>query len=447
MQRRPPLPVIIILLLLIISAGVYFVYFAPVKPVSTALTASGTVEATSIAIGPEVAGKVTQVLVKQGDSVKAGDVLFLLDGTLLNAQRDAASAGLDSANAAVTTAQAAVGSAQAQYDIALTTALNEDKVNRTASWTESKPSDFNKPTWYFNRPEETLAAQKEQDSALTALTGAQDNLKFVQEKATSGDYMAAEARLLDARIAYQAAQDVLTLANAATDGPDLKTEAQNAFDDAKSELTDAQKAYDDSMTTTGATDVLQARAKLFVVQERADMAADRVRAMQTGLLAPKVIAAQKVLDQASASVEQAKLAVKQAQVNLNVLDVQISKLTIVAPIDAVVLSRNVEPGEVVNSSSVVLSLAQLSELTITVYMPEDRYGKISLGQAVDVSVDSFAGEIFTASVIEISDKAEFTPRNVQTAEGRKSTVFAIKLRVENPDGKLKPGMPADVKFK
>jgi HlyD family secretion protein len=62
-------------------------------------------------------------------------------------------------------------------------------------------------------------------------------------------------------------------------------------------------------------------------------------------------------------------------------------------------------------------------------------------------VDSFAGKSFTATVIHVSDQAEFTPRNVQTTEGRKTTVFAIKLRVDDPDGKLKPGMPADVVFK
>jgi len=438
---------IIIVLLLIVSAGVYFVYFTPAKAVDSLLTASGTVETTSIAVGPELAGKVADVRVSEGDSVKAGDVLFALDGSLLKAQRDAAAAGLESAKAAVATAQAAADSAQAQYDIVLAGALNEDKANRTASWTQTKPSDFNKPAWYFNRPEELTAAQIEQEAAQAALTSAQDNLKFMQEKATGSDFMKAETRLLNARITYQAVQDVLTRANAATDGTDLKNEAQNTFDDAKSELSDAQKAYDDSMTTEGAKDILQARAKLFVAQERADMAADRVRGLQTGLMAPKVIAAQKVLDQTQAAVAQAKIAINQAEANLKVLDVQISKLEIVSPVDATVLSRNVEPGEVVNPGSIVLSLAQLNDLSITVYIPEDRYGEISLGQAVDVSVDSFPGETFNATVIVISGKAEFTPRNVQTVEGRKSTVFAIKLRVVDPNGKLKPGMPADVKFK
>jgi HlyD family secretion protein len=61
-------------------------------------------------------------------------------------------------------------------------------------------------------------------------------------------------------------------------------------------------------------------------------------------------------------------------------------------------------------------------------------------------VDSFAGQTFKAQVSNISNQAEFTPRNVQTAEGRSSTVYAIKLTVVDTQGKLKPGMPADVTF-
>jgi len=91
-------------------------------------------------------------------------------------------------------------------------------------------------------------------------------------------------------------------------------------------------------------------------------------------------------------------------------------------------------------------MANLNELTITVYVPEDRYGEIHLGQTVDVTVDSFPGETFTATVSNIADQAEFTPRNVQTVSGRSATVYAVKLKVSDPTGKLKIGMPADVVF-
>ena len=89
---------------------------------------------------------------------------------------------------------------------------------------------------------------------------------------------------------------------------------------------------------------------------------------------------------------------------------------------------------------------QLTFLPITVYIPENRYGQISVEDHAVVSVDSFPGEVFDAVVVRIADRAEYTPRNTQTQEERVTTVFAIKLVVNDPDGKLKPGMPADVEF-
>lgn len=117
-----------------------------------------------------------------------------------------------------------------------------------------------------------------------------------------------------------------------------------------------------------------------------------------------------------------------------------------APLAGVVLYRNVEPGEVVAAGAPLITLINPDELTLTVYVPEDRYGQIELGQSYPVTVDSFPGELFSATVTHIADQAEFTPRNVQTTDSRKNTVFAIKLDLPQAEGKLKPGMPADVQF-
>lgn len=448
-HNRPPLPVILIVLLLIISAGAYYFFFAnrPATAEAGALSASGTVESAEIAIAPELAGKVVEVNVREGDAVTVGEVLFRLDASLLQAQKEVAAASLETAKAASVTAEAAAAAAQTQFDAALTVALNEDKTNRTADWGKSKPTNFNQPGWYFNRAEQKLAVQAEAEAAQANLTKAEENLSFVEQKSTSAGFLGAEARLAQARAAWQLSQDLLTKTNSATDGQALKDEAQNFVDDAKSELEDAQKAYDDEVTTEGATDVLQARAKLLVAQERFDLTQDQLRSYETGHQAPKVVAAQKTLDQANAAAAQAQAAIGQAEANLALLEAQMAKLTVTAPAEGVILTRNVEPGEVVNPGSAVLSLGRLSDLTITVYVPEDRYGEVSLGQTASVTVDSYPGVTFTATVIHISDQAEFTPRNVQTAEGRKSTVFAIKLRVADPESQLKPGMPADVLFK
>jgi len=124
-----------------------------------------------------------------------------------------------------------------------------------------------------------------------------------------------------------------------------------------------------------------------------------------------------------------------------------SSSTVKSPLDGTVLDRLVEPGEVVVPGSNLMILANLDALTLTVYVPEDRYGQILLGQTYPVTVDSYPTETFYGKVSLIANQAEFTPRNVQTTDSRKTTVFAIRLDLPPSGGKLKPGMPADVHFR
>ena len=244
----------------------------------------------------------------------------------------------------------------------------------------------------------------------------------------------------EARAAFVIAEQVKDQAGDASDSGGLLDAAQDYYDLAFDELDTAQKDYNDLFNTNEADDVEYARGQALVAQQRYDSAYARLLSLQTGADSPAVVAAFK-------SLEQTRIAVSQAQANLDLIDTQILKLTISAPVDGVILTRNVETGEFVQPGATAFVLGQLSELTITVYVPENRYGEISLGQAAEVTVDSFPGVTFAAEVIQIADKAEFTPRNIQTVEGRSSTVFAIKLKVNDLEGKLKIGMPADVVFK
>jgi multidrug resistance efflux pump len=149
---------------------------------------------------------------------------------------------------------------------------------------------------------------------------------------------------------------------------------------------------------------------------------------------------------AQSRVSQAQTAIDQAQAALDLINIQLKKLIIAAPLAGKVLARNIEPGEVIQAGASALTLGDLDNLTITVYIPENRYGEVSLGDKAQVIVDSFPDQSFIGTVTRIANKAEFTPRNVQTTEGRSSTVYAIQLEVEDPNGLLIPGMPADVTF-
>lgn len=445
-HRRPPLPAIIIVLLLI-SVSAYFIVTQTAPETDGVLTASGSIEAVTVNVSPEMAGKVVEVLAEEGQPVQTGDPLLSLDASLLTAQRAVASAQLDSAKAALNTAQAAYDTAQQQYNTTLTNALVAEKATRTSVWKDTKPTEFEQPIWFFSKEERIQAAQTEVDLAATALKDAQEKLDNVQQKSGSAKFLNVEATLAQARITFQNAKTVLDLTSGGSDSQSLRDEAQIIFDDAKIALEDAQKEYDDELTTEDATDVLEARARIVVAQEIYDTAVDNLRALQTGADSQSVITAGKVLDQAKAALDQAAANIKTAEASLALLDAQMKKLTVYAPMDGIVLARNVEVGEFVQPGATTFSVADLDGLTITVYVPEDQYGNISLGQEATVTVDSFAGETFEAVVIHIADQAEFTPRNVQTADGRSSTVYAIKLKVTNREGKLKIGMPADVVFK
>ena len=436
-HKRPPIPVIVILILAVLAGG-YFGIRALLNKGSTALTASGTIEAVEVTIAPEIGGKVAEVSVEEGSPVKAGDVLFRLDDRLLQAQRAVAVDSLDLAKAATSTANAALDIAQANYDLALNAARLESAATRTSDWTSEFGSSI-------TRSEEIIAARNEVDDALTSRDIAHDRLSTLLSDPASSDFAAAEARLLDAQAAFTVAQNVLQRANLSTN-TDLREAAQTAYDKAKAELDDAQAAYDSLKDSDPARAILNSRAELAVAQERLESAQDRLLALQTGEDSPKVAAAQAVLRQAQAAADQAASAVSQATASLALIDTQIAKLTITAPAAGTILTSSIQPGEIVAPSASAMTLGRLDNLTITVYVPEDRYGEISLGQSASMTVDSFPGETFTATVIHIADQAEFTPRNVQTVEGRTSTVFAIKLKVQDTSGKLKPGMPADVAF-
>jgi multidrug resistance efflux pump len=146
-------------------------------------------------------------------------------------------------------------------------------------------------------------------------------------------------------------------------------------------------------------------------------------------------------------IAQLKAQVSQAQAALSQVQIQLRDTTVVSPIDGRVITRSVEPGELATLGSTLMEVADLNTVWIRVYVEEPDYGRINLGDAASVTVDSYPGETFTGRVTEISQQAEFTPKEIQTNEQRAKLVFGIKITLSNLDGKLKPGMPADAELK
>ncbi len=445
-HKRAPMIIALVIVLVIIGAAGYFFWQKSQESKSASLTASGTIEADTTSISSELAGRLSAIYADEGDYVNAGDTIFELDGTVLKAQREQASASLESARAALDTSRANEKSVQAQYDLTLQASLNEEIRYRVENWNEDEPARFDQPVWYFTRFEEMKNAQKHIDSARSELEAKQKRLDEITKRLGGSEFLVLEQELLEARRQFLIADKVLDQAKDATSSYELREAAQTLYDDAVDRLDDAQDAYDDELKTDDAEDILTARAEMMVARETYDTALDYARSLQTGTASLQLAAAQASLDQAHAALIQAETAVKQAEANLLLLDTQIGLLKVTAPVSGVVLTRMVEPGEVIPAGYSALLLGDLKNLTLTVYVPENRIGEVVLGKAASVNADSFPGRKFDATIIHISDQAEFTPRNVQTVEGRQNTVFAVKLRVIDEDALLKPGMPADVTF-
>ncbi|MGE5373531.1 MAG: HlyD family secretion protein [Bacteroidota bacterium] len=476
-MRRLSRPLLFVIVAVVVAAG-YFGYLYFSNRGDGKLHASGTIEAVQVDVSPEMAGKVKEALADEGQAVKTGDPLLNLDDSMLKAQRDVAQAGVDSANNALASAQNAYETASAQHDAAVTAARAQQGAARLTDWLAREPGKFDQPLWYFSPEEQITASQAEVDASTQALQEAQAKLDEVVKSVSNADFVNAESRLNDARVGYLVAKSVRDHAQAtggkvspmdidlrgispyapaykikiniakklSTNNGDVLSVANDALTEAETELEDAQSAYNAMLNTDAAAQVLNARAAVSVARERSEVAKDTLSRLQTGENSPQVRIASLSLDQAKDGVQQAQGAVNQAKANLALIDTQLKKLTVYAPMDGVVLTRNVEPGEFVQPGASAITMANLDDLTITVYIPEDRYGEIHIGQEATVAVDTFPGETFTATVTKIADQAEFTPRNVQTVEGRSATVYAVKLKVNDPEGKLKLGMPADVTF-
>ena len=121
----------------------------------------------------------------------------------------------------------------------------------------------------------------------------------------------------------------------------------------------------------------------------------------------------------------------------------ISNAVLPSPIAGTVLKKNLEKGELAFPGTPILTLGDLGKPWMRIYLPETQIGRVRLGQSATIRVDSFPDRTFTAKITSIANKAEFTPKTVETKEDRVKLVFAVKLLIENPGAMLKPGMPAD----
>ncbi len=143
-------------------------------------------------------------------------------------------------------------------------------------------------------------------------------------------------------------------------------------------------------------------------------------------------------------IEAQRAEVKRAEAAVAAAEVNLKDASLYSPLDGVVLSKNYEVGEYVAAGMAVLTIADLTDCWVRVYIPSDVLGSIKIGQKCSVSIDAYPDRTFEGEITEISDSAEYTPRQSITKRERANLVFAVKVALPNEEGIFKPGMVADV---
>jgi HlyD family secretion protein len=505
LKRIGPISLILIAILVV---GSYMLYGTGEN--ADAWSVSGTVQVVEVVISSEVGGRIGEVMVEEGDNVRVGDVLIRFEDELLQAQRDQAIATLNQAHTeyslianqpmkeqrqlAITTAQIellqaqqalqelidnadlaralaqqAIEDAEQNLEDLLSPELQQALALENIVIAEQAIDDAEKYLIILSSPPPQFAIDQAYGNMLMAENKVNKTLVDIElakqkqklgpkrywPKEIRSEYRSQFRRLIKnleiklawEQLAYQNATEKYSELLKSVDPIDLAlADADLAI--AQAQLTQAQREYDRIKDGPNQSDIA-------VLEAQIDFAKREYEALNDGLDPEDLAFAQTRFQSAKANLALAQsdtraeqLAVVQAQIEaaeaaLSVLQTRLNKLVLTAPVDGTVLQSFVETGEVVDSGKAVVTLANLTDLTITVYIPAYQYKEIKLGDQAMITVNAFTDEIFYATVTHFTEQIGYTPLNI---EDRFVNTFAVVLTINDPDGKIKPGMPAEVIF-
>jgi HlyD family secretion protein len=135
--------------------------------------------------------------------------------------------------------------------------------------------------------------------------------------------------------------------------------------------------------------------------------------------------------------------IDRAKSQIALIDSQLADTIAVSPINGIVLVKAADPGEVLAPGSSVVTVGDIDHPWLRAYIREQDLGRVKLGAKAKVTTDSFPGKVYDGRVSFISSEAEFTPKQIQTAEERVKLVYRIKIEIDNSRHELKSNMPAD----
>jgi HlyD family secretion protein len=381
-QGRKPVPVIArVGLAAALVLAVYFLwsYFvAPPKIPRSVVALSGRIEGDDSAVAPKATGRILEVRFREGDSVKAGETIAVLDDAQVFARAD-------QARSAVTVAEARLQSSQDQVAV--------------------------------------LQEQLQQNDLQTEQSKVDASGRVRQAEA---DVAAAESDLANQEAAFQIADFDRTAYNKLR-----KTDAVSERQARQANATAEQQA---AAVAAAKRKLESARGMLTMAQ--ATLSNPGIRGFQASTV-------RKQLAQQRSEIAYAKALADQARFQLTEAQATRSDLTVKAPFDGTVMTRAAEPGEVVQAGTTIVTLLDLNRVYLRGFIPEGQIGKVRVGQAARVYLDSDPAKALDAYVERIDPQATFTPENTYFRDDRIKQVVGVKLRLKSGIGFAKPGMPAD----
>jgi HlyD family secretion protein len=377
-RGRRLLPLLVILGLVVAALVVWKEFLAAPGVPDSIVTVSGRIEGDDSAVAPKTAGRILEVRVREGDSVKAGDIIAILDDAQVRAREDAA-------RAALVAAQASAQSARDQIAV--------------------------------------LQQQLQQNQLLEGQAKLDADGRVNQAEA---DVAAAQADLAQQQAAYSLAlfdKDAYT--KLAASGAVSERQGKQAAATADQEAAAVAAAERRLTAKQGALTTAQA-----------NLANEGIRHAQ-------VMGVQKQMVQQESQVASANASAQQARAQLASTQADRQDLTVVAPFTGTVLTRAAEPGEVVQAGTAIVTLLDLSKVYLRGFIPEGEIGKVAVGQAAHIYLDSNPKQAVNAYVSRIDPQATFTPENTYFRDDRVKQVVGLKLQLKEGFGFAKPGMPAD----
>lgn len=382
--------ILIVFLILLLGVGA-LVYWGQRKERIAELYYSGTIEATQADLAFQVSGRVSEVFFDEGQAVKKSQLLAVLEQEEFNARREQARSDL---------ARARENLKQLETLLELNRSVLPAEVERVEASVQALQSQLDQLEAGYRAQEVAQARYAYEQTQFALEEARKDKIRY--------------DRLFERKIISENDKEAT----------DLK------YETALKEYERAREAYALFKEGYRKESIATARSKLAEGRAALKQAKDNL----------------KKIEAAEQEVKAGKARVLSAQAALELANIQLKHTELRAPFDGILVSRNVEPGEVVSPGQEVISLADLSKVDLKVFVAETEIGKIKPGQKADVKIDTFPSKTYAGNVTYISPEAEFTPKIIQTHKERVKLVYLVKIAIANPNLELKPGMPADAWF-